>query len=360
LITTLISFIVVIGIIIFVHELGHFLAAKLSGVKVEVFSLGFPPKLWSRKWGETEYQIAWVPLGGFVKMAGMADESYEEGEYNPDDPRGFMKQPFLNKTFILLAGVIMNVLLGFLIYSTLTWTEGIGRMTGTELTMVSEDFPAYEAGIRVGDRIVEVAGRETDTWEKLTNTVREFPGTPVDIKWMRGDSLLSGTVTPRGLPEFNVNTARSDTVGKIGILGSLTIDKVGPFEAAIHGANQVYTILKLNAVSLGALFTGRASVGELTGPLGIARMSGESAKSGAASFFAFIGLISVSIAFLNVLPVPMLDGGHLLFTIIEAVIGRQIPEAVKVNLLKVGLAALILLVLVVSYHDILRFYVGSN
>ncbi len=349
----------VIGIIVFVHEFGHFMAAKLSGVRVEVFSLGFPPKLWSRKWGETEYQIAWIPLGGFVKMSGMADESFAE-EIDPKDPRGFMAQPFLNKVFIISAGVIMNILLGFLIYTTIIWSAGVGKMTGTTLTMVSEGHPAAQAGLVEGDKIAEVGGRRVEDWQGLTNAIREFPGIPITITWLRGDSLMSAEITPRATPDFNIAAMRMDTVGKIGILGTIEVEEVGITKAAYYGADQVWSIIRLNAVSFGALLTGRAKVKELTGPLGIAKMSGDSARSGLGTFFGFIALISISIAFLNILPVPMLDGGHLLFIVIEAVIGREIPEKIKTNLLKAGLAALILLVVVVSYNDVIRYYIGAN
>jgi regulator of sigma E protease len=356
---TLISFIFVVGIIVFVHELGHFMAAKLSGVRVEVFSLGFPPKLWSRKVGETEYQIAWIPLGGFVKMSGMADESMDE-DYDPVDPRGFNMQPYVRKLFIITAGVLMNCILGFLIYSAITWHEGVGRMTGTTLTMVSEDYPAFTAGLQVGDKVTEVAGNPVSTWDQLTKVVREHPGDPILIRWQRGDSLMSASVTPRAAAEFDVTEAQTDTVGKIGVVGTVVTEAVGPLGALRYGGEQVYLIARLNAVSLGALLSGKAHIRELTGPLGIAKMSGESARSGAVSFFAFIGMISISIAFLNILPIPMLDGGHLLFISIEAVIRREIPEKVKIYLMKAGLAALLLLVLVISYHDIIRFYLGGN
>lgn len=356
---TILAFIVVVGIIVFVHELGHFIAAKLSGVRVETFSLGFPPKLWSKTIGETEYQIAWLPLGGFVKMSGMSDESFDD-DYNPDDPRGFNKQSFLKKVFIITAGVIMNIILGFLIYSSLTMSEGVGRMTGTTLTIISEDFPAAAAGLQVGDKVTAVAGKPVTTWDELTNIVRVHPGEPIEVNWIRGDSAMSAEIIPKATPEFNISTASMETVGKIGVVGTVVTEKVGPTKALYYGAQQVGLIVKLNAVSLGALLTGKAHIKELTGPLGIARMSGESARSGATGFLAFIAMISVSIAFLNVLPIPMLDGGHLLFLVIEAIIRRQIPEKVKIYLLKAGLAALVLLVVVVSYHDIVRFYLGGN
>ncbi len=292
-------------------------------------------------------------------MSGMADESLED-EVDLKDPRGFAAQPLLNKVFIITAGVIMNLLLGLVIYTILIWSTGVGKMTGTTLTMVTENSPAAEAGMLEGDKVAKVKGQSVQDWESLTNIIREYPGVPVEISWLRGDSLMSASITPRATPEFNLNEVKMDTVGKIGILGTIEVEQVGFFKATYYGAGQVWSIIRLNVVSLGALLTGRAKVKELTGPLGIAKMSGDSARSGVATFFSFIGMISISIAFLNILPIPMLDGGHLLFIVIEAIIGREIPEKIKVNLLKVGLAVLLLLVVVVSYHDVIRYYIGTN
>ncbi len=353
---TILSFIVVIGIIVFVHELGHFLAAKLSGVRVEVFSLGFPPRMLSRKIGETEYQLSWIPLGGYVKMSGMSDESFDS-DFDRDDPRGFTAQPFVRKIFIIIAGVIMNILLGFAIYSAVTWQAGVGELVGTMITMVSPDYPAADVGLEVGDVIVEVAGEPVDDWGELTSVIRRHAGVPITVGWQRGDSLLTADITPRPTPEFNLSAGRTDTVGKIGVVGSFVTRSVGPLKALEYGAIQVWWVLKLSAQSLAALIGGQAHIRELTGPIGIAKLSGETARSGLANFLTFIALISVSIAFLNILPIPMLDGGHLLFILIEAAVRRPIPENVKINLMKIGMAALLLLILVVSYHDVIRFFI---
>lgn len=352
---TILYFIVVIGIIVFVHELGHFLAAKLSGVRVEVFSLGYPPKMFSKTVGETEYQLAWVPLGGYVKIYGMLDESLEE-DIDPNDPRGFMAKPFLNKIFIISAGVIMNVILAFIIYTLLTWSSGISSLTGTTITYVDEDSPAHEVGIMEGDRIINIAGAEIDTWEDLTKTVQVYPGETIPISWERGDTVLSSTITPTATPNFNLDKARTDTVGKIGVLGTFVTEPVGPIRAIENGAAQVFWIIKLNIISVKALVTGGAHVRELTGPLGIAKLSGDSARSGVVNYLSFIGMISVSIGFLNILPIPMLDGGHLVFIVVETIIRRPIPDNIKINLIRAGMAALLLLIVVVSYNDILRFY----
>lgn len=352
---TVISFVVVIGIIILFHELGHFFAAKISGVRVEEFSIGFPPKMIGKKIGETEYQLAWIPLGGYVKMSGMLDESFDD-EYDPDDPRGFVAQSLIKKIFIITAGVIMNFLLAFFIYTGVTWYSGVGKIAGTTLTIVSDGSPAAEAGIMMGDSIVAVNGIRVKDWDELTDLIRSAPGVQVSIDWFRNDSLFNAMITPEPTPELNVETMQTDTVGKLGILGSFITEPVGPLTAVKYGASELWMVLDLNVKSIKALVTGKASIKQLAGPIGIAKMSGETARAGFVSFLLFIGLISASIGFLNILPIPMLDGGHLVFIIIEAIIRRPISEKLKINIMKVGLAALLLLITIVSYHDILRLF----
>lgn len=356
--TSLFAFIVVIGIIVFVHELGHFLAAKLSGVRVETFSLGFPPKMISKKYGETEYQICWIPLGGFVKMSGMIDESMDDKD-DINDPRGFAAQNIFKKIIIITAGVIMNFILGAIIFACLTFSNGVGEIQGTEISFVAKESPAEAIGLVAGDEIVEIDGKIISTWDQLLQSVKVSPELPITVKWIRNGEEMTAEAVPFASSEIDLQTGERETVGKLGIVGTLVMRKVGLIESIVTGAGQVYKIIKLNVLSVKMLFTGVAKVNELTGPLGIARLSGESAKSGIASFFSFIAFISISIGFLNIMPIPMLDGGHLVFIIIEGIIRRPIPEVLKINMMKVGFALLILLIIVVSYHDIIRIFTGK-
>jgi len=355
---TILSFIVVIGIIVFVHELGHFLAAKLSGVRSEEFSIGFGPIMISYKYGETDYQIRWIPLGGFVKMTGMLDESFDE-DFDPNDPRGFIAQSFIKRAFIITAGVIMNGLLAFVIYTIIVFNEGVVASVDSTISMVAPDSPAEGAGLIPGDVLKSVDGVDAE-WSELTKVISAHPSDLLEITWLRNDSLYKSMITPLAKPSINFETGERDTIGQIGIGGTKVMMDVSFVKAIGYGVSQVGGIINLNVISLNWLLTGKAKVKELSGPLGIAKMSGESAKSGLVSFLSFIAYISVSIGFLNILPIPMLDGGHLAFMIIEAVIRRPIPEKLKVNLMKVGMAALLLLILVVSYHDIIRIFTPSK
>ncbi len=358
-ITTVVSFIIVLGIIVFVHEFGHFLAAKLSGVRVEVFSLGFPPKMLSRRIGETEYQIAWIPLGGYVKMTGMLDESFDR-DFDPNDPRCFVAQPFHKRFFIISAGVAMNMLLGLSLYSGIYWAEGIpvNAKIDTTISEVASGSPAEQAGIRPGDRIIEAAGEPTPEWGDLVKVIHRYPGAPITVTWIHTDSsghdtTISKQITPAVAPLLGF---KRKSVGKLGVIAEVERRRIGPLTALVYGTDQVIGVLVTNVISLYWLLSGQAHIRELTGPVGIARESGRSARSGLASFVMFIAFISVSIGFLNILPIPMLDGGYLLFMCVEAVIRRPIPEKLKLNLIRIGLALLIALVLVVSYHDILRIF----
>ncbi|MFN3821011.1 MAG: RIP metalloprotease RseP [bacterium] len=348
----------VIGVVVLVHELGHFVAAKMSGVRVEAFSIGFPPKIlrWHRR--GTEYSLGLIPLGGYVKLAGMSDESLAEGD--PNDPRGFNRQPFYRKLFIITAGVLMNFVLGWLFYSLVVYGEGVSKLEGTRVTMVSPDYPAYQAGIEVGDEIIEVGGVPIKNWQEMVEIIRHSPNIPLLVQFRRGDSLLSTEIIPKPTREFDLSTGKMEVVGKIGVMGTWTTEKVGLLAALGYGARQTAWVVRLNLISLKALLSGQAGLKELTGPLGIARMSEGAARAGMISFLSFIALISVSIGFLNLLPIPMLDGGHLIFIVVEAILRRQIPEKVKLHLIRIGLALLIALVLLVSYFDLIRFYLKPH
>lgn len=355
---TILSFIVVIGIIIFVHELGHFLAAKLSGVRVEIFSLGFPPKMISKKVGETEYQIAWIPLGGFVKMTGMLDESLDD-DFDPEDSKAFINKPFINRVFIITAGVIMNFALGYLIYLIVIMTMGMGTIEGTQINMVSPGSPAEIAGIIQGDKIVEIDGTPINQWDELTGIVRQHPGDSIVVNWLRGDSLYSATIVPISVPAINAETGDRDSVGQLGVLGTIVRQPVSFIAAFVYAGQNVWMDIDRSITTVTWLVTGQAGIKDLSGPLGIAKMSGDSARSGFVSFIIFIAFISVSIGFLNILPIPALDGGHLLFMVIEGIIRRPIPVKVKSIVIWGGLASLLLLMITVSYYDVIRVFFSN-
>jgi regulator of sigma E protease len=354
---TLLSFIVVLGIVIFIHELGHFLAARLSGARVEVFSIGFPPKMFGFTRGDTEYRVGWVPLGGYVKIAGMIDESMEGEETLTGAPDEFMSKSYPQKVFMLSAGVIMNFLLGFLLYSFIAFSEGkpVADPSAT-IGSVVQGYPAQEAGLESGDRIISLDGEEISTWDELTSIVHPRPGDSLQVTWVRAADTLSATVVTRA-DEVSVEGV-TETRGMIGIGPEFQREPVGFFEAIGHGAQTTGRIVGLTLQMFGRLFTGQASIEELTGPVGIVHLSGETARAGWATFLSFIALINISIGLLNIMPFPVLDGGHIVFVTIEALIRRQISTKVKIIVQQVGMVLLLLLMVVVTYNDILRFFLG--
>ena len=350
---SILAFIVVLGIIVFVHELGHFLAAKIVGIRVESFSLGFPPKMVGKKIGDTEYMISWVPLGGYVKMAGMIDESLNDKPLT-GAPWEFMSKNFFQKVFAISAGVLMNFILAFALYSGITFIWGVGEIGPAVVGQVDPTMPANSAGIVSGDLIIEVAGFNIDEWNDLTGIIHSRPDQDIEVVWMRGDSMMSAVIhtVARNVPvEGGI-----EEMGMIGIGPELEMRRVGLLASIAQGAGATYYIGRATVEGIKMLIMGEANIKDFVGPIGIVHYSGETARSGLAVFLGFIALISVNIGFLNILPIPALDGGHLVYIVIEAIIRRPIATKVKLIIQQVGMALLLLLILVISYNDIVRFF----
>ncbi|GBE30026.1 MAG TPA: RIP metalloprotease RseP [Bacteroidetes bacterium] len=350
---TFFAFIVVLGVVIFVHEAGHFFAARATGMRVEAFSLGFV-KMFGIKRGDTEYRLGYVPLGGYVKISGMIDE------FGDDDISGkpweFQSKNAFQKAFVITAGVLMNFLLGFIIYTAIAWVEGEPIIDPSPtIGSVTQGFPAQDAGIVAGDVIIRVDDTAIDSWEDFRVIVHSKPSEEVNIAWVSGTDTLSATMTTKTQAIMDDDGARD--VGMVGVGPTFTREPVGIGEGVVLGARMTGAVLGLSLKSIQMLFSGDASVKDLTGPAGIVYLSGETARAGWATFLGFIALISLSIGLLNILPFPVLDGGHLVYIIIEGITGKTISSKVKIVLQNVGMALLLGLVVVVTYHDILRFFV---
>lgn len=351
--TFVISAIIVLGVLIFVHEFGHFIIAKRRGVIVKRLSLGFGPKLVGKRIGETEYRISAIPLGGYVKLVGELP-----GEPIPPEevPRSFTHQSIGRRASIIVAGPLFNFLFAALLFM-LIFLLGFPVMT-TKIGDVKPSFPAHKAGIKTGDRIVAVAGREVKSWEEMALAIRKTTSQVVEVKVVRGDDLLTFQVQPQldvvMSPFGEVQKARV-----IGIMPAGEIRKEGslnPLVALYRGLERTAKLTFLVVVAVIKLIQGVVPASDLGGPILIAKLAGESAKAGVISLLHFMAFLSINLAILNLLPIPVLDGGHLLFLGFEAILGRPVSLRKRELAHQVGFFLLVLLMVFVFYNDISRIF----
>ncbi|RLB41439.1 MAG: RIP metalloprotease RseP [Deltaproteobacteria bacterium] len=350
-----VPFILVLGILIFFHELGHFLVAKYFNVKVLKFSLGFGNKLVGKKIGETEYLISSVPLGGYVKLLGEGAE--EEQDIPPEDePRAFNNQHVLKRIAIVSAGPVFNLLLALLIFTLFYLIAGYQVMT-PEIGQVTENSPAYRAGIQKGDIIVAISGKPIGSWDEIKAIVQKSAGRPLDVVVRRGDKTVALRVVPEMSTTRNIFGEEIKTA-LIGVVaaGKFKTIELGPWDAIVRGVSKTWDVTKLTCLTIVKLFERVVPIKTLGGPILIGQMTGQLAKENLAYLFPFMAVISVNLGILNLLPVPILDGGLILFLLIELVLGRPISIKKRDLAQKVGLILLILLMMVVMYNDITRIF----
>jgi len=350
-----VPFILVLGILIFFHELGHFLVAKYFDVKVLKFSLGFGNKLLGKKIGETEYLISSVPLGGYVKLLG--EGSDEEQEISPEDePRAFNNQHVLKRIAIVSAGPAFNLLLALVIFSLFYLIAGYQVMT-PEIGQVTENSPASRAGIQKGDTIVAISGNQINSWDEIKAIVQKSSGTPLDVLVRRGDKTIALTVVPEISTTKNIfgEEVKTPLIGVVAA-GKFKTIELGPADAIVQGLEKTWNVTKLTCLTIVKLFERVVPIKTLGGPILIGQMTGQLAKENLVYLFPFMAVISVNLGILNLLPVPILDGGLILFLLIELVLGRPISIKKRDLAQKVGLILLILLMMVVMYNDITRIF----
>jgi len=426
---------VTLGALIFIHELGHFLAAKLTGMRVDRFSIGFPPRAFGKKVGDTDYCISWVPLGGYVKIAGMIDESFDT-EFADQEPQPweFRAKPMWARMLVISAGVFMNVLLAIVIFWFISYTNGKVYKETTEIGSIVNETPAARAGFQAGDRILAVNGAPVTYWEEIENSIyienlgnsiafdierkgqrlslvtpaqdlKNLPekpfgiveayttptinavesgmpaqrmglkagdvitaidqspvsyaqvvaaiklhaGSPITLQWKRGDTLLTGstTVTKEGRIGISIQGVYTGPVKHLqySFLGALP-----------QGIKQSWESVYLFYLTISKIIAGQTSIRDsFGGPIAIAQLATQSAERGTASFFGFMALLSMSLAILNILPIPALDGGHLLILLLEKVFRREIPYKVKLIIQQAGFILLLAFMAFVIYNDISRF-----
>lgn len=425
-----------IGILIFIHELGHFLAAKLTGMRVDRFSIGFPPRAFGKKIGDTDYCVSWIPFGGYVKIAGMIDESFDtDFLHHEPQPWEFRAKPMSARMFVISAGVLMNILLAFIIFWTINIVQGKFVKLTNEIGYVIEDSPAEKAGLLPGDKIISVNNRTVRHWDDINNflyietlgedisltvnrqnqqlnifiprenipammdeqfgiiesytavTIQAVePNMPADqIKLRPGDIILAVNNSPIAYSEQMVKSIKANSgkkillhwkrndstmssevtvteAGRIGIQlanvyhGPFEKIKYSPFEAFSVAGNNLINVTYLFFYSIRKVITGEIAFKEsFGGPIKIAQFATQSAEYGIISFLGFVALLSMSLAILNILPIPALDGGHLTILLIEKIAKREIPQKIKIGIQQAGFIILIAFMAFVIYNDIISF-----
>ena len=352
---TLFSFILVLGLLIFVHELGHFLFAKLFRVRVLKFSLGFGPKIAGKVIGETEYVISAFPLGGFVKMFG---ENPDEQQLDSADiDASFAHKPVWQRFLIVLAGPIFNLLFAVVLFFMVFVFVGVPTpVDSTRIGKVSVGSPAEEAGLLVNDEIVEINGQPAEGWLDVLEGVKGSGGQKVIVVVARGEERLKFTIIPKIDSVKNVFGEEVEQRFMIGIVKAdeLTYTRGTLLESAKNAFMQTWMYISLTVMGFVKMFQRVIPMSELGGPILIAQIAGEQMKAGWLNLIYFMGLLSVNLGFLNLLPVPVLDGGHLVFLTIEAIMRKPLNERAQIFAQQVGIGLLATLMIFVFYNDIVR------
>ena len=356
---TIVATVIVLGILIFVHELGHFLAAKALGVRVERFSLGFPPKMAGFRAGETEYVISWIPLGGYVKMFG---ENPDEADSVPPEEthRSFSHQPSWARFLIVFGGPAFNFMFAFLVFWIMFAAEGVPHL-GAYIGEVNADMPAAAAGLQPGDKIVSIDGRPVTYWDDVLALVKDSRGREVDITVDRDGRAVIARLMPR--LKISKNLFGEDIqVPMIGIVarGDMVIEEINPAVAVYYGALRTWELTKLTILSVVKMIQGRISPKTLGGPIFIAQLAGQQAREGIVNLIFLSALLSINLGILNLLPIPVLDGGHLFFFCLEMLFRRPISLAIRERAQQAGVLVLILFMVFVFYNDLTRIFTSSG
>ncbi len=349
----IVAAIVAFGVLVFLHELGHFLVAKKAGVGVLTFSIGFGPKVLIRRYGETEYCVSAFPLGGYVKMVG---EDPREEVGSADRDRSFAHRSLASRTAIVAAGPAANFLLAMVVFLCVFTFFGVPYRTA-EIGGVQPGSPAAGAGLAAGDRVVMVAERPIRSWDQLSGEVRASQGRPMDLGVVRGDREFTITLSPAKGQTRNLLGEPEET-WLIGIqsAGTVEVERGNPLTAGWLAVSRTVEISALTLEVLAKMVVGRVDSTNLGGPLMIAQLAGQQAQRGVADYLFLVALLSINLGVLNLLPIPMLDGGHLLFFVIEAVRGRPLEARQRERAQQVGLVLLLFVMVYAFYNDLARIF----
>ena len=384
----ILAFIVLIGVIVFVHELGHYLAARSVGVGVERFSIGMPPnfvdftktkkgliidiyffvlKNGKVKWqkiysttlssfntpSETIFTIGLLPLGGYVKMKGILDESMDS-EFKGEKDELESKNA-LQKIWVMSAGVIMNLILTFFVFTLIGNLQGDTKIENPNTTIdyIVPDQPAYNAGLQVGDSFIAIEGANVDSWYEAVGQIEKYPNETITISFNRQGETLNKQVTLGARPDLTSGRVDRE-VGALGISKNQVPVELNLTESLVYGLNETRWAMTLMTSSLKMIFQGNVSRDEVGSVIMIGDMAGQAAQAGLVPFLFLMALISVNLAYINILPIPGLDGGHIALILVESLLGRKLSVKTRIRIQSVGMFILLSLMVFLLLNDIIR------
>lgn len=351
----IITFFIILSILILVHELGHLLVARVFGVGVQVFSLGFGPSFFKKKIGQTTYKLCLIPLGGYVKMIGES-EAEVTGE---DKERSFAHKRLYERAAIVGAGPLSNLLFALLVFFLVFLFWGIPQLT-THIGNIKEGSPAERVGMLKGDRIVTIDGQEVSKWEEMSTIIRESKGGNLLIHVDRNGQMIAFTLKPEISTVTNI-FGETLKVPLIGVVASnkLVRERVDPLRALYRSAEQSWNITKILVFSIIKLIQRAIPANTLGGPVLIAQITSQQLRGGLIPLVFFVGTLSINLGLINLLPIPILDGGHLFFFLIEMTLGRPVSMKKREIAQQIGLFMIILLMAFVFYNDISRLLLNQ-
>jgi regulator of sigma E protease len=360
----IVPFLFVLTIVVFFHELGHFLVARLCGIKVLAFSLGFGPEIagFNDRYS-TRWKISAVPLGGYVKFYGddnaasAPDHAAAAVMSEAEKIDSFLFQPVASRAAVVAAGPFANFLLAILIFAGIFMITGKQSATA-RVDTVQPASAAAAAGFQSGDLVTAINGEKIESFAEMQRIVSIAAGEQLTIQVERGNALVTLKATPQ-LKEIKDNFGNVHRLGILGIsrsmaAGDIKTQKMGPVQAVVGGAQETWFVIDRTLSYIGGVFTGREAADQLGGPIRIAQVSGQVATAGFAALIHLTAVLSVSIGLLNLFPIPLLDGGHLLFYGIEAVRGRPLSERAQELSFRIGFAFVVLLMIFATFNDILH------
>jgi regulator of sigma E protease len=349
-----IAIVLVLGALIFFHELGHFVVARIFRIGVSTFSLGFGPKLLGFVMGKTEYRLSAVPLGGYVSLVGQSDDEDLPDQFTQEET--FSGRPPWQRILVVVAGPVFNFVLAWFIYWGLFWSQGQMELIA-EIGQVAEDSPAYEAGLQPGDRVIAVNNREITYWDEMVLFIRESRGEPLYLEVQRDSNILSFDISPEMVTRENIFGEEIITP-QVGVIASgETINiPLNAFGAAREGAAQTWMLMKLTVQGIIKLIERIIPLDNIGGPIMIAQLVSEQTQEGLVNLLALTALISINLGLINLLPIPVLDGGHIIFYTAEMITGKPLNERMKQIATRIGISLLLALMALAVFNDLWRIF----